>query len=106
MKKYLAVALISLALAGCQDTRFVFSNAAPTQPSYTRTMHYTWWGKRATIEPVAVCGSAENVAMVEEKEKTGQSWLRWLTGCIYQPVTVNIYCKRPVRSGYQAQQPR
>ena len=106
MKKYLTVALFSLVLAACQNTRFVFSNTTPSQPSYTVTMHYTWWGKKATIDPVAVCGYAENVAMVEEKEKTGQSWLRWLTLDIYQPVAVSVYCKRPVRANYKAQQPR
>lgn len=106
MKKYLMLALFSLALTACQNTRFVFSNTAPAQPSYTITMHYTWWDKKATINPVAVCGSAENVAMVEEKEKTGQSWLRWLTADIYHPVTVSVYCKRPVRTNYTAQQPR
>ncbi len=106
MKKYLTVALISLALAACQNTRFVFSNTAPAQPSYTVTMHYTWWDKKADIDAIAVCGSAENVAMVEEKEKTHQSWLRWLTLDIYQPVTVSVYCKRPVKTNYQAQQPK
>lgn len=106
MKKYLFIALTCLALAACQDTRFVLSKQVPPEPSYTRTMHYTFWGKRATIDPIAVCGSAGNIAMVEEKEKTHQSWLRWLTCDIYQPVTVNVYCKMPVRSTYQASQPK
>ena len=106
MKKLLFLSLICLAVSACQDTRFIFSNNVPAQPSYTRTMHYTFWGKKATVDPIAVCGSSENIAMVEEKEKTHQSWMRWLTCDIYHPITVNVYCKRPVRSGYQAQQPR
>lgn len=105
MKKYLFIALACLALTACQDTRFVFSNQVPAQPTYTRTMHYTFWGKKATIDAVAVCGSAENIAMVEEKERTHQSWMRWLTCDIYQPITTSVYCKRPVRSTYQARQP-
>ena len=106
MKKYLAVALFGLALTACQNTRFVLSNTVPAKPSYTATMHYTFWDKVANIDAVAVCGSAENVAMVEEKEQTGQSWVRWLTADIYQPVTVSVYCKRPVRTNYRAQQPK
>ncbi len=106
MKKILSVILICSALCACQHTQFAFSTHAPAQPSATRTLHYVFWGKKATIDPVRVCGSADNVALVEEKETTGQSWLRWLTACIYQPVTVNVYCKQPVRSSYQIQQPR
>ena len=106
MKKYLFIALACLALTACQDTRFVLSKQVPAQPSYTRTMHYTFWGRKATIDAVAVCGSAGNIAMVEEKEYNGQSWLRWLTCGIYSPVRVNVYCKQPVRSNYQARQPQ
>ena len=98
--------MICSALCACQQTQFAFSNYVPEQPTSSRTLHYTFWGKRAVIDPVRVCGTAENVAMVEEKELTGQSWLRWLTACIYQPVTVNVYCKRPVRSNYQVPQPK
>lgn len=106
MKKLLFTVTTMLALTACQQTRFVYSNSAQQEPAYSQTMHYTWWGKRATIEPLRVCGSAENVAMVEEKEKTGQSWLRYLTIGIYQPVTVSVYCKRPGKSKYWANQPR
>ncbi|MBR6412553.1 MAG: hypothetical protein IKS41_05280 [Alphaproteobacteria bacterium] len=106
MKKLLLVSLCCLAISACQDTRFVFGNAPVSKPSYSATMHYVFWGKKTTINPVAVCGSAENVAMIEEKEKTEQSWLRWLTGCIYQPVTVSVYCKRPVKTEYKAPQPK
>ncbi len=106
MKKILCLAMTLMTLTACQQTRFVYSNQVPTQPTYSQTEHYTFWGKKATIEPLKVCGSAENVAMVEQKEKTGQSWLRFLTAGIYQPVTVQVYCKRPMRSSYSAGQPR
>ena len=105
MKKLLLVSLCCLALSACQDTRFVFSKTPVSQPSYSQTMHFMFWDKKATIDPVAVCGSAENVAMVEEKETTKQSLIRGFTGCIYNPVTVNVYCKRPIRTKYQAKQP-
>lgn len=105
IKKIVAVSLLLGTLTACQSTRFVFSPNVPETPSYYQTMHYTFWGKKAMIDPVKVCGSAENVAMVEEKEKTGQSWLRWLTANIYQPVTVSVYCKRPVNTSYWADQP-
>lgn len=101
----MAVVLVAL-LSACQSTHFSFTDNVPANPSYTRTMHYTWWGKEAKIEPAKVCGSAENVAMVSEREKTGQSWLRWLTLDIYQPVTIDVYCKRPVKTTYIAPQPK
>ena len=106
MKKFLSVALICLALTACQDTRFVFSEPIPAKPSYTVTQHYLFMGRKATIEPVKVCGSMSNVAMVEEVETTSQSWIRGLTGCIYNPVTVNVYCKQPVKNSYKAGQPK
>ena len=105
MKKLFTISCVCLIVAACQDTRFVFSNQIPAQPSYSRTQHYTWWGKKSTIDPAQVCGYADNVAMVEEKENAGQSWLRALTLGIYSPATVNVYCKRPVRTNYRAQQP-
>ena len=106
MKKLFITVTALLALTACQQTRFVYTNSVPRNPTYTQTQHYTWWGKKATIEPLKVCGTAENIAMVEEKEKTHQSWLRFLTLDIYQPVTVSVYCKRPVKSSYSANQPR
>lgn len=105
MKKLLLLALACCALTACQDTRFVLSDSVPAQPSYSRTQHYTWWGKKSTIDAIQVCGSASNVAMVEEKENTGQSWLRYLTIGIYSPVTTAVYCKRPTQTTYRAAQP-
>ena len=106
MKKVLIAALVCCALTACQDTRFVFSNQVPAEPSYSRTQHYTFWGKKSTIEVAKVCGSMDNVAMVEQVENSGQSWLRWLTVGIYTPMTARVYCKRPTKSDYRAQQPK
>ena len=105
MNKYLFIALTCLALTACQDVRFVLSDQVPAQPSYSRIHHFTMWGKKSTIEPVKVCGSINNVAMVEEKEYKGHSWLRFLTCGIYSPVRVNVYCKVPMNSPYRARQP-
>lgn len=106
MKKFLFIALACMALSACHDTRYVFTNQFPTQPSYSRTQHYIWWGRKSTIEPLQVCGSMSNVAMIEEKENSGQSWLRYLTIGIYSPVTVNVYCKTPMTTSYRARQPQ
>ena len=107
MKKLLSVAIICLALTACQDTRFVFSSRVPSQPTYSGTQHFTFWDKKTTIEPAKVCGSMENVAAVETMENTGQSWLRWLTACIYNPTTVKVYCKQPVKAtNYKPEQPK
>ena len=105
MKKFLFVALVCAALTACHDTRYVFSDTVPAQPSYSRTQHYTWWGKKSTIDTMQICGSASNVAMVEEKENAGQSWLRYLTIGIYTPVTTAVYCKQPRATNYRAAQP-
>ena len=106
MKKFLFIVLACAALSACHDTRYVFTNQFPTQPSYSRTQHYIWWGRKSTIEPLQVCGSMNNVAMIEEKENGGQSWLRYLTVGIYSPVTVNVYCKTPMTTSYRARQPQ
>ena len=105
MKKYLFITLICLALTACHDTRFVFTNQFPTKPSYSRTQHYVWWGKKSTVDPSQVCGSIDNVAMVEVKEDSKQSWLHILSCGIYSPVTVNVYCKTPMNTSYRAHQP-
>ena len=106
MKKLLSVAIICLALTACQDTRFVFSNRVPSEPTYSGTEHFVFWDKKATIAPVKVCGSMENVAAVELMENTKQSLIRGVTGSIYSPVTVKVYCKQPVRTNYIPEQPK
>ncbi len=106
MKKLLFCAIICLALAACQDTRFVFSQNVPSEPSFSGTEHFLFWDKKVTIEPVKVCGSAENVAAVELLETKKQSLIRGFSGSIYCPTTVNVYCKRKVNTDYKPDQPK
>ena len=106
MKKILSVILICSALCACQNTRFVFSNSTPSQPSFTAVLHYLFWDKKGTVNAVQICGSADNVLMVEETETTSQSFLRGISAGIYSPITVKVYCKRPVKTSYHVQQPK
>ena len=106
MKKILSMACICLALSACQNTRFVFSDNVPSQPSYTGVLHYIFWGKKGTVNAAKICGSSDNVVMVEETETTSQSFLRGITAGVYSPITVKVYCKRPVKSSYHMPQPK
>lgn len=107
MKKTLFALATALVLSGCMTSQFPMAPAyqIPAQPNYSRTQHFVWANKVSKVDPIKVCGSASNVAMVEDVVLTHQAWLKILTALIYQPTTTRVYCKTPVKTSYMAPQP-
>ena len=101
IKSLLTLSILALGLSGCVTQKFPMAKGPITvEPSYSRTQHAVWWDKVFVVDPVAVCGSANNVAMLETDVNTGQAWLRVITANIYAPYTANVYCKNPPARNY------
>ena len=109
MKNLTLLTLAALTVAGCTIQRFPMTNApVRSQPAYEKTQHSAGAHDTQTVDPVAICGSADNIAQVEMEVLTHQVWMRILTCNIYRPYTVRVYCKNsPItstRSGPYAKQ--
>ena len=96
MRKILYPLVFSMLLSGCFASRFPIS---PTNlaidPTYSDTKIFLLWGlvpQPKYTDPAQVCGSIENVSMVETKTSFWDGVISCLTLGLISTQTANVYC--------------
>ncbi|MCQ2966350.1 MAG: hypothetical protein MJ250_06410 [Alphaproteobacteria bacterium] len=88
-KKIFIVCALTL-LSACMNTQVKFSEYVPEKPTYSKFYNY----RGNDVEPIKICGSLENIAMVEEDENFLSFLVRVILWDAWQPTYVNVYCKQ------------
>lgn len=95
MRKLLAVAVLTLALAGCHHAT-VTTGLAPSAQRIHRGFASSWlWGlvPPSAVDARATCPAG--VASVETQRSIGNQLAEWLTLGIYSPMSITVVCAAP-----------
>lgn len=97
IKTFAVIAVASLVLAGCANTRFNVGGevGANSTPKYEERQNYfvSGIGQRQTVDAAKICGGADKVAATAKELTFMDGLLGLLTIGIYTPETARVYCK-------------
>ena len=104
MKKILYPLVLATLLSGCYTSRFPISqNGLFIEPTRSETKIFLLWGlvpQPKYTDPAQICGSIDNVGMVETKTGLWDGVISLLTLGLISTRTANVYC---AGDGYQTQ---
>jgi hypothetical protein len=93
-----AAATAFIALAGCANATFNFTDKSPAEGDKPKMEQrqanfFSGFGQQHTIDPVKVCGGIDKVASVDVNQSLMDAVIATITLGIYTPLSARVYCK-------------
>lgn len=96
MKKALMVATLALLSTGCATQTYLLASKNPNAtPAYDKMQTFFVGGlaQEQSINANEICKGADKVARVETQQSVINGLLGFVTGGIYTPLQIKVYCK-------------